>query len=207
MNQKKTYNNVGLIGRFKPLHKGSASMLEQVCEASGHVVIGIGSINKHDYRNPFTAEETKDMINLYLEDKYANYEIKFINDHGHENADSTPWKNELKEKMNNKETFFSGNPYVKELLKDSYEVVDAKEFSKNHNSPIKASMARLEMAKDGNWEQYVPEKVVTYIKENKLDKRLREEFGIETIIKESKHVVYNNENLEEEMRTVQGELK
>ena len=47
---------VGFIGRFKPLHKAAAIVLEEICKRSDHVIIGIGSANKYNYRNPFTAE-------------------------------------------------------------------------------------------------------------------------------------------------------
>lgn len=74
---------VGVIGRFKPLHNGAAVLLESLCEKSDHVLIGIGSSNKYNIRNPFTSDETKDMIELFLKEKFTNYEIIKIPDFAH----------------------------------------------------------------------------------------------------------------------------
>lgn len=55
----KKFRKLGAIGRFKPLHLGAAAMLEALCENAEEVVIGIGSSNKYNLRNPFTAEESR----------------------------------------------------------------------------------------------------------------------------------------------------
>ena len=74
---------VGGIGRWKPLHKAGAVMLETVCSMADQVLIGIGSINKYNARNPFTAEESKEMLDRFLKDRFDNYQILFIPDFGH----------------------------------------------------------------------------------------------------------------------------
>src|SRR3989338_7380781 len=83
MTPEKKLGNVGLIGRFKPLHIGAAVMLEEVCKASWHATIGIGSSNMHNARNTFTAEETMDMFNAYLGGKFENYDVIKLEQFGH----------------------------------------------------------------------------------------------------------------------------
>lgn len=63
----KTLGAVGFIGRFKPLHNGAALALETLCEQADKVKIGIGSVNKYNLRNPFTAEESQEMIGCVRE--------------------------------------------------------------------------------------------------------------------------------------------
>jgi len=74
---------VGVIGRFKPLHHGGATMLEILCERANHVIIGIGSSNKYNLRNPFTPEKTKGMLNAFLSKRFSNYSITYIPDFAH----------------------------------------------------------------------------------------------------------------------------
>lgn len=52
-----------LIGRFQPFHKGHLSAVDFGLSKVENLWIGIGSSNKdHEKRNPFTAEERKEMI-------------------------------------------------------------------------------------------------------------------------------------------------
>ena len=48
----------GLVCRWKPVHKGHSALLETLCLESRHVVIGLGSPDARDPRNPFSAEES-----------------------------------------------------------------------------------------------------------------------------------------------------
>ena len=85
---------VGVIGRFKPLHNGGALMLDAICENADHVVIGLGSSNKYNLRNPFTGDESAGMIEAYLSPRFSNYELIHVPDFGHiqEFSDGKKWK-------------------------------------------------------------------------------------------------------------------
>ena len=76
----KNYKTIGTVGRFKPVHLAHSAMLEALCDQSEHIIIGLGSSNVYDYRSPFTAKESKDMIDLALKDKFDNYTIIEIPD-------------------------------------------------------------------------------------------------------------------------------
>ena len=62
----KQLGRVGLVGRFKPLHIGGFNLLDEACKKSDYVIIGIGSVNKYNSRNPFTPVETRQMIQRAL---------------------------------------------------------------------------------------------------------------------------------------------
>jgi len=169
----------GAIGRFKPLHLGGAVLLEAVCENAEYAVIGIGSPNQYNARNPFTAEETKDMIKLVL-DRFDNYEIIEVPDLFNE----PKWIEQAKRLYENLDAFVSGNDYVAGLLKDQYKIIHPVEIVPAEKQiRVRATEVRYEIARGGNWEQHVPEKVAEYIRQNGLDERFRKEFGLETLAK------------------------
>jgi len=199
------FGRVGLIGRFKPLHNGSALMLETVCEQSEHVIIGIGSSNRYNSRNPFSAEESRQMIDLYLRQRFSNYEFLLIPDFGHipsyENGQE--WKRHVVDKFGSLDCFVSGNAYVDELLRADYRMVQPFEIEpESWTAQIKASMVRAEIARDGNWKPYVPEAVAGYIQQNRLDERLRMEFGKEILAEAIPE--WKRESLAEEKGNVIG---
>ncbi|MFH1072664.1 MAG: adenylyltransferase/cytidyltransferase family protein [Nanoarchaeota archaeon] len=187
-----SYKRVGFIGRFKPLHLGSAVMLETLCEKSEHVIIGIGSTNKEKYnvRNPFTPEETKAMIDVFLKTKFNNYETVFIPDYAHipEYRDGQKWREMVKERYGNLDAFVTGNLYVATLLKDDYHIVHpAMLIPKEKHIYLSGTDVRIEMAKGGDWKQLVPEEVAAYLEQNTLVERFRKEFGLETLARMPEH--------------------
>jgi nicotinamide-nucleotide adenylyltransferase len=170
----------GLIGRFKPLHNGGKVLLETVCENAEHVIIGIGSANQYNMRNPFTADETAGMINAVLEKKFSNYEIVKLDDKFDENK----WTEQVKQTYKTLDCFVSGNDYVGKLLSPVYKIVTPDDIiPAEEQIMVRATEVRIELAKAGNWKEYVPDEVAEYIVRNKLDERFRHEFGLETLAK------------------------
>ncbi|MBS3122705.1 NUDIX domain-containing protein [Candidatus Woesearchaeota archaeon] len=185
---KKTYTRIGVIGRFKPFHLGAFTMLEAMCESAEHVVIGIGSAGqnyKYNLRNPFTPQETKEMIDAALSPKFSNYEIVEIPDFAHipEYKDGKKWVQEITANYGALDGFVSGDNYVIDLLKQHYNIIHSSDMiPKEKWIYIKGSMVRAEMARGGDaWKAYVPKEVADYICKNKLDERFRKEFGLETL--------------------------
>jgi nicotinamide-nucleotide adenylyltransferase len=174
---EKELGKAGAIGRFKPLHLGGAVLLETMCEKADHMIIGIGSSNQYNARNPFTAEETKDMIGLVLPG-FDNYGIIEVPDLFNE----PKWIAQILALYGDLDAFVSGNEYVADLLKDHYRIVHPVEIvAPEKQTKIKATEVRYEMARGTDWERLVPEPVAEYIKQNGLDERFRREFGFETL--------------------------
>src|SRR5579872_3162107 len=73
-----------LIGRFQPFHKGHLEAVKIGLSKVDNLWIGIGSSNKnHEKRNPFTAEERKEMILSSLDSKtLERIKIFFVPDTG-----------------------------------------------------------------------------------------------------------------------------
>ena len=170
----------GLIGRFKPLHRGGKVLLETICKKADYVEIGIGSSNQYNMRNPFTAEETKEMIDALLSPNYKNYEIFEVPDLFNE----PKWIKQAEKLYEDLDYFVSGNEYVFDLLKNSYNVIHPADIIPgDEHVRMRATEVRMQMARGGDWEQYVPDSVADYLKKNELVKRFRKEFGLETVAK------------------------
>ncbi|MBS3134422.1 hypothetical protein J4214_04285 [Candidatus Woesearchaeota archaeon] len=200
---------VGVIGRFKPLHHGGATMLEILCERANHVIIGIGSSNKYNLRNPFTPEKTKGMLNAFLSKRFSNYSITYIPDFAHipEYRNGKKWKECILEHYGELDYFITSNEYVAELLSDSYNIIHpACLIPAERYIMLKSSEVRMEMAKHGNWKSLVPEEVSNYLEENKLVRRFREEFGFETLATLRENANYKNPESMIEEKLHAGEI-
>ncbi len=174
----------GFIGRFKPLHVGGARVLEEICKNTDHLIIGVGSSNKYDLRNPFTAEESQKMIDVFLSPKFSNYSFIHIPDFGHipQFQDGQKWKEYVKSKFKDLDYFVAGNSYVKSLLAQDYKVIDAHTLLHDDQKiRLSATQVRIAMARGRDWRNLVPESTAQYIAEHKLDDRFRREFGLATI--------------------------
>lgn len=173
----------GVVGRFRPLHLGSALMLEAICEQAEEVIIGVGSSNRYNARNPFTAEEAKDMIDLHLKPRFCNYSFAFIPDYGHipEFRDGKKWAQETASKLGSLDAFVSGNNYAKQLLANHYTVVDPLEIiPKGKQNTLSSTIVRNVMATGGLWRPLLPEAIADYLEHSGLVERFRNEFGTET---------------------------
>ena len=73
-----------LIGRFQPFHIGHLAAVKFALEKVEKLWIGIGSSNKsNERRNPFTADERKEMILSSLDpDTKSRVEIYYVPDTG-----------------------------------------------------------------------------------------------------------------------------
>src|SRR5512133_1003956 len=60
------FDRVAMVARWKPVHLGQAAVLRALCSGAGHALIGVGSSNRYNVRNPFTFEETESMLRLAL---------------------------------------------------------------------------------------------------------------------------------------------
>jgi nicotinamide-nucleotide adenylyltransferase len=183
-----------MIARFKPLHLGSGLLLDAVCRNYELAYIGIGSANKPlSATNPFTPEESNTMVNLFLEyTGHANFQTFYMPDFAHlgsEHRDGISWKNHLSgiiEGFGGIEYFVTGNSWVREILKTEYRIIHPTELiDPQYFIPVKASMVRIAIASNADWQSMVPACIADYIQSHSLDERLREMFGKEILEKES----------------------
>ncbi len=171
------FGRIGMVARWRPVHLGQAAVLNALCDNAEHALIGIGSSNRYNLRNPFTAKETMDMIHLVLNGR-TNYTLLPIPD-----LDDGPrWRKMIIELFGPLDRFITENPYVTNLLKDDYTTIRPVSLVPDDQKiAINGTMVRRAMAEGDEWQTMVPPTVADYIKEKKLDDRFRQEFGLETL--------------------------
>ena len=177
MSHKKHFNRIGMIARWRPVHLGHVPVLRALCEHATETLIGIGSSNRYNLRNPFTVEETLDMIRLVLSD-VDNYRLIPVPD-----LDDGPrWREMILNLFGPLDRFVTDNPYVTHLLAADYNLIKPVALISNDEKiAVDGTMVRREMARGDGWRKLVPPGVAEYITVNQLDARFRREFGLQAL--------------------------
>jgi len=166
-----------MVARWKPVHHGHAVVLRALCDRAERAVIGIGSANRLDTRNPFSFGESRQMIRLVLKGR-DNYTVVGVDD-----LDDGPrWASMVADLLGSLDLFVTGNPYVASLLCDRYAVARPVELvSPEEHIRLDATMVRRAMAQGDAWRDMVPGEVAAYVIAEGLDERFRREFGLQTL--------------------------
>jgi nicotinamide-nucleotide adenylyltransferase len=157
------------VGRFQPFHKGHLFAIKQALKKFDKVIIGIGSTNVIDERNPFTFEERKAMINKVLVKFKRRYKIIGIPDF----FDDIAWRNYCLEKATF-DVVITGSDWVRRCFKGVKPVIKPA-FLKPKK--YKATRIRKFIKEGKKWENLVPTAVAKYIKKIKGDERIRKLIG------------------------------
>ena len=168
---------LAMIARWKPVHLGHAAVLEALTAAADHVVVGIGSANRYDLSNPFTATETAEMIRIALGDR-ENYEILEVPDLGH----GPRWRAMVVEMLGPLDLFVTANAYVRSLLEGDYRVVHpAGLVPPERRVAVDGTLVRRHMARGESWRELVPPEIADFLETRGLVDRFRREFGLATL--------------------------
>jgi nicotinamide-nucleotide adenylyltransferase len=166
-----------IIGRWRPVHEGHAVVLRCLCGVAGQVVVGIGSANRYDWRNPFTLDEVRQMLRCVLDDRHG-VEIVALDDLG----DGPRWRELVKRVIGPVDVVFTANPYVRHLLAGHYRVEHpVVVVPQDQRAPVEGAMVRRMMARGEAWDRLVPAPVAELIRSRGLAQRFRNEFGLETL--------------------------
>ncbi len=204
---EKPLGMAGVVGRFRPLHLGSALMLEALCEQAEKVTIGIGSSNRYNARNPFTAEEAMDMINLHLMPRFRNYSFVTVPDYGHipQFSDGKKWAEEAVAAYGELDCFVTGNDYVRQLLAPHYPTISSYEIIPQESwIMLSGTMVRAAMAQGSPWKPMAPAAIADYLERNGLVERFRKEFGLETIAAMADEGRHRRDAAAEKLRVAEG---
>jgi nicotinamide-nucleotide adenylyltransferase len=168
---------IGMVARWKPVHHGHAAVLRALCDGAATALVGVGSANRYNLRNPFTFGESAEMIRLALGGR-ENCQVFPVPD-----LDDGPrWRDMVVGLFGPLDLFVTDNPYVAHLMAPEYRVrrpVDLVPAAER--VPLDGTLVRREMAKGAGWRGMVPPEVGEYILERGLDARFRREFGLETL--------------------------
>ena len=142
-----------LIGRFQPFHKGHLEAVHIALSKVDNLWIGIGSSNKsYEKRNPFTADERKEMILTSLDSKtLERVKIFFVPDTG----DHEKWTYHVDSIVPPYEMVFSNDDFTITLYKKRGKTVFEVPLLKR--DMISGTNIREIIASGKDWSDLVPE--------------------------------------------------
>jgi len=161
---------VGLfVGRFQPFHQGHLLVVNGMVKMCRKIYIVVGGSSSQDKDNPFTFAERKEMIQRALqeEDIIPLFDVEFVTIPDREGDEA--WTKEVLEKAPGIEKVWTGNEWVEKcFVKTGVEIQKIKEVP-----GISATEVRRRMREGGDWEELLPEEVVSYLKEIEAVKRVK----------------------------------
>ena len=142
-----------LIGRFQPFHKGHLEAVNFGLSQVENLWIGIGSSNKsYEKRNPFTADERKEMILSSLDSKMLEHvKIFFVPDTG----DHEKWTYHVDSIVPKYDVVFSNDDFTITLYKKRGKNVIEVPLLKR--DIISGTNIREMIVNDKDWFDLVPE--------------------------------------------------
>ncbi len=142
-----------LVGRFQPFHLGHLDAVKFALSSADELLIGIGSSNKfNEKRNPFTADERKQMIESSLDGttlgKIKIYYIPDVNDHER-------WTYQIDEIVPKYDTVFSNDEFTHTLFgKRGIKVISV---PLKQREILSGTDIRAKIRDDQDWSGLVPE--------------------------------------------------
>lgn len=165
---------IAMIARWKPVHLGHAAVLHALLDRADAVVVGVGSANRYDLDNPFTADETARMIDATLDGR-EGYSIVRVDDLG----DGPRWADMVSRLLGPLDYYVTANGYVRSLLVDRYTVVHPVALiDPSQRVRVDGTMVRRALAAGGDgWREMVPEAVSELMDREGWAARFEREFG------------------------------
>ena len=133
-----------VLGRFQPFHRGHRYLVEKALEQCDSVIIGVGSANVHDEKNPFSFEERKKQISDALKKQEYFSRIKSIIALD-DNPSDDVWLAELLKKTGKIEVVFGNNEWPNGIFeKAGLKVVRVPLYKRNiyEGTKIRAKLKR-----------------------------------------------------------------
>jgi len=142
-----------LIGRFQPFHKGHLSAVNFGLSKVENLWIGIGSSNKsHEKKNPFTADERKEMIISSLDaGLLRRVKVFYVPDIG----DHEEWTYHVDSIVPKYDVVFSNDDFTMSLYKKRG--IDVIEVPLLQRDMISGTKIRELLVTDKDWTSLVPE--------------------------------------------------
>src|SRR3989344_3683432 len=75
---KQKYQTGLVIGRFQPLHLGHKYLIEKALEVCDKLIIGIGSANKNDGKNPYPADMRVEFLKKFVNEEKLETRVSKI---------------------------------------------------------------------------------------------------------------------------------
>lgn len=171
---------LAMVARWRPVHLGHAAVLDALLDRAEHVIIGIGSPNRYDVRNPWTGPEVGEMLRRVQPQAVAQGRLELVEvpDLG----DGPRWAAMVVDLWDPIDLFVTANPWVWSLLEPTWRLCHPVHLvPRERRIPLSGTMVRAEMARGEGWRELVPSPVAAYLDEAGLVARFRREFGLQTL--------------------------
>lgn len=160
------------IGRFQPFHDGHRRVIEEIEGDVAELVVAIGSAGaSHSLENPFTGGERVRMVKKALEDRDLVIYPVPVEDVGRH----AMWASHVESMLPAFDVVYSNNPLVRRLFDEAGREVRSVEMHDRHR--LEGTKIREAMIDGKEWEQLVPDPVVSVIEERDGVARLRQVSG------------------------------
>ena len=174
------FARTGFVARFRPPHLGHAAILSALAREAATVVVGIGSANRHDLDNPFSGEETVELLRPLLpEGRFEHHLLPDL-------YDGPKWAAMVRERFGDLDLFVTANPYVRSLVEGFWTVEHPLAMLEPaERVAVDGKAVRRAMARGEEWARLVPPEVARELRARGIVRRFREEFGLETLAREA----------------------
>jgi len=142
-----------LIGRFQPFHLGHLEAVLFGLSQVQNLWIGIGSSNRsNEMKNPFTADERKEMILASIDKKIAEkIKIYYIPDI----ADHSKWTQEVDSIVPKYDVVFSNDEFTQHLFEKRG--IKVTSVTLKQRESLSGTNIRSKIANNQDWKDLVPE--------------------------------------------------
>lgn len=149
-----------VIGRFQPFHLGHKYLIEKALEVSEKIIIGIGSSNKNDEKNPYPADVRVEFLKKFVkEEKLEKRVSKIIK--LYDNPDDDVWFENLIKKTGKFDVTVGNNPWNNGIIERHGIIAMTIGFYKRHR--LEGIKIRKLIEEEKKWEDRVPQYLVRHI--------------------------------------------
>jgi nicotinamide-nucleotide adenylyltransferase len=152
-----------VIGRFQPFHHGHKFLIEKALEICDKIYIGIGSSNKTDEKNPYPADKRIEFIQKFIDEEKLEKRVSKILKL-YDNPDDDVWFENLFKETGPFDVTIGNNPWNNGIIERHGIIAVTVGFYKRHR--LEGIKIRKLMEEEKNWEDRVPEYLVSLIKNN-----------------------------------------
>lgn len=165
------FTRLAMVARWKPPHLGHQRVLEGLLGHCDHLTVGIGSANRYNEDNPFSAAETEAMLRCFLP---VTVPILQVDDLG----DPPRWAAQLAGRLGPQDALVTANPRVREWLEPYYRILHPVCFVPAHlRIALEGKMIRGAWRRQEPWRHMVSTEIARHLEDNDLVKRFQRQFA------------------------------
>lgn len=155
---------IGLvIGRFQPFHHGHKYLIDEALKICDKIFIGIGSSNKSDEKNPYSADIRVRFLKKFIrEEKLEDRVLKILK--LYDNPDDDIWFENLIKQTGQFDVTIGNNPWNNGIIERHG--IPAVYIGFYKRKTLEGIKIRRLMEKNKKWEDRVPHYLVSHIKKS-----------------------------------------